>query len=131
FYHHRRQPLGDLVHHEQVRVGYQYTSDREHLLLSARQTAGPLLEPVTQSGEDRDDAIEIPAVRASVRPEDLQVFSNGQRAEDTPALRHQRDSHPRDPLRRQPGDVLPLEDDLAATRRGEPDDRADGRRLPD
>src|SRR5271167_4467711 len=59
-----RQPLGRFVEQQQPRAGAQDASDREHLLLAARQFGALAVEPLAQIGKQREDAIKVEAAGA-------------------------------------------------------------------
>ena len=91
---------------------------------------GRVLKRLQSEGLDRHDAVHIPVAGPSPS-EELQVLSNGKRPEDAPTLWNEADTHPRNRMRGRARNIFFLEEDLAATRRREPHDRADSRRLAD
>src|SRR3970040_1804465 len=103
----------------------QGSSDRKHLLLSARQDSCLLLHALLEGGEELTDTIEIPDMfaRTIALPfEDMQVLSDRKRGEDPPSLGHQTDAFLGDLVSRLLCDVHILEGDGSSLRRREPDD---------
>src|SRR3989475_5514281 len=54
----RREAEGGLVEHEEARPRHEGPSDRDHLLLAARQGPRPLPSPLGEAGEDGVDPLE-------------------------------------------------------------------------
>ena len=107
----RRKAHRRLVHQQQLRPRHQRASDRDHLLLAARQRAGVLVEPLLDAREQCEHALMVgiefggramtPAERTQ-----RQVLAHGHAPEQAARLGHQRDAAADDRLRRQPIDAL-------------------------
>src|SRR5256886_8952611 len=129
--HQRREPLGRLVEDEQVRIGHERPADGEHLLLAAREPAAEVVHACGEPGEESQNLGERPRVarRAAVFRERDQVLAHTQVGKDLASFRDERDSAARDMVGAPSLDALAAETDDSASRRGEPHDRADRRRL--
>src|SRR5215467_4076583 len=127
----RRQPLGGLVHQENVGIADQCTPAGQHLLLAARELVAPIAQTLAQAGKEIERAREAPA-RAIAGPlADLQVLAHRERREDAAALRHQAHPAARDLVGGQMRDVLAAQPNATAPGWREADDRADERGLAD
>ena len=121
----RRKAERGLVEQQQARARHQGARDREHLLLAARQRAAALVQPLLQAREQREDALEIGG-EVRLLGDDrahLQVFHHGHAREDAPPFRRLGDAQPRDLVRRQLRDVVPVEHDRAFARARIAEDR--------
>jgi hypothetical protein len=63
----RRESLGRLVQHEELRVAGERARDGEHLLLAAREAPALLPPPRAQDGEVLEDPLERPARAVTAR----------------------------------------------------------------
>ena len=127
----RREAERRLVEQQQPRPAHQRARDRQHLLLAARQRAAALRRAFLEAREHREDAFEILVEMREVvdRRAHLQILEHGHAREDAPSFRRLRDRQPRDLMRRQVGDVAPVEDDRAAPCARAAEDRHHRRRL--
>src|SRR5262245_10925095 len=128
----RRQALRRLVEEQHLRTSHQRASDREHLLLAAREGARALSPPLEEVGEQLEDALGCPHRRSPVPPglpRNLEVLPHGQVREDAPVLRHVADPQPSHAEWWQALQVAAAQPDAALARRREPDDALEGRRL--
>src|SRR6266511_3603371 len=128
-----RQPHRRLVHQQQLWVGHQRTTHRDHLLLAARQRPRELPATLVQQREERIHALEVlfasTALAVQVRPH-LEVLEHGHRPEEASVLRDDRHSSC-NPIARAPlRNLLAGELHAAGTRSDEPEDRLQRRRLP-
>ena len=91
----RRETFRRLVHHEDLRIRDERTSDREHLLLAARELCAAVPLPFTEPREEVVDALARPlavAVRRRPSASDSQVLVDGERRKEPATLRHVADS---------------------------------------
>ncbi len=123
-----REPLGRLVHDEEVRVGDERPADREHLLLAAGELPAAVAAPFGEAGKDLVDALDSPRTLLSGR-DHSQMLVDGERSPEATTLRHVAKSHARDVGRRPARQLLPAHADRAARRRNEAHDRLAERRL--
>src|SRR6266511_362369 len=122
----RRQPFRELIHQQHPRVAHKRASDREHLLLAARERARDLGVPLSQPRKQLEHALERPARAAAVLQalrRHHQVLAHGQGTEHAPALRDETDALAGDHVGRKPGDRLAVEADRAPPRLEEAHDR--------
>src|SRR5215510_8207687 len=127
----RRQPLGRLVHQEDVGIADQRAPAGQHLLLAARELVATIAQTLTQPGKEVERPREAPARAVAGPLADRQMLADRERREDAAALRHQAHPAARDLVGRQTRDVLAAQQDAAAARRREADDRAHERGLAD
>src|SRR5215510_2254353 len=125
------QALGGLVHHQDVGVADQRAPARQHLLLAAGELVAAVVDPLAQPREEIEHPAEAPARAVAGALADLEMFAHAERGKDAAPLRHQAQAAPRDLVRGQARDVLAAEQNAAAARRREADDRADQRGLAD
>ena len=119
---HRRQPLGRLVHHQELRVGEQRARDRQHLLLAAGKLGAAVVLAFGEARKGLVDALDRPgaAPHPSGQP---QMLVDGERAPEPAALRHVADAEAGDAGGRGVGDVLAGEPHRAAGGAHEAHDR--------
>src|SRR5678816_1822493 len=116
--HHRRQALGGLVEDQEARLGHERAADRQHLLLAARELVAHVRAPLVKTREQLEDAGDalggrapapspgvgavaggIAGRRPGARPlEGAQVLLDREVGEDLPALGHETQAAPRDPV---------------------------------
>src|SRR5258708_4346970 len=123
----RREAFGGLVEDQQARIGHQRAPDGEHLLLAA----GELVAVVAMAGlELREERLHAPErPRAAPPGGGDEVFADGGGGEDLAAFGHQADARLRDAVGGQAADPLAIKGDHTRLRRGDADDRFDGRGL--
>jgi len=123
-----REPLRGLVDQEHLVVVQQRPGDRDHLLLAAREGAGPLVEVPLQHRKELPDQV---VARRAIPLGYTQVLLDRQAREDVAVLGHV--AHPAldDAVGRELRDVLPGERDSPCAGGREPHDRAERRRLAD
>src|SRR5215510_1232916 len=126
-----RQAFGGLVHQQDVGVADQRPPAREHLLLAAGELIAAVLDPLAEPREEIEHPAEAPARAVAGALADLEMLAHAERGKDAATLRHQAYAAPRDLVRGQARDVLAAEQNAAAARRREADDRADQRGLAD
>src|SRR5262249_41571574 len=126
-----RQALGGLIHDQAVRIRHQAAADGEHLLLAARERARALVAPLAQAREQPIDPLQVPAVTLEPARRHQQVFLDAERRKYAPALWDEPHAAAHGLERRDLADVVTLEDDLAAARRIEADDRIHQRGFAD
>ncbi len=130
--HDRRQAHARLVEEQQARAAHQRSSNRQHLLLAARQRAALLPRAVAQDGKQPMHAIEIARdghrVAAAVRAH-LQVLAHGQAREDATTLGHVRQPARHHLVRGQRADVAALELEQRAATAQDARDAAKGAAL--
>ena len=124
----RRETLRRLVDEQELVAVEERPRDRDHLLLPARERAGPLRGALAELRKELVDEV-VPWVAASLR--EPEVLLDGQPGEDVPVLRHVADAAPHDGVRGQPRDVLAVQLDRAARPRDEPHQGAHRGRLAD
>src|SRR5690606_31315972 len=108
----RRQPLAGLVDEQEPVVVEQRPGEGEHLLLAAGHGPGPPLEALLEPGEELvDQVVVVPAAGALGQ---AQVLLHGEAGEDLPVLRDVADAPPDHLVGGEAGDVLAVEDHLAA-----------------
>src|SRR5690625_935334 len=115
--HHRGQARAWLVQQQQFRVEHQRPTHRDHLPLAAGHLAGPLPAPLSQAGEHVEDAL-LAFLQRTAQQErtHVEVLLNSQAREHVLDLRHVAQSFAHDPVRRQAGDRLAFEGDVALPR---------------
>ena len=125
---HRREPLGRLVHHDEVRIAHQRAADRQELLFAPRQHAAGSVGALPQHREEREHVVlrPPPGTAAGFHAE-RQVLANGERRKDRPILGHVAEPSAGDLVRLELVDSLALEAD-AADRGNVAHDRLDGGR---
>ena len=111
----RRQPLGRLVHDEQLRVGEKRAGDRQHLLFAARELAAAMILAFGKAGKRLVDAIDGPGAAPHAGGQ-AQMLGDAERAPQPSALRNIADACLRDPRRAEAGDVLAANANRAAAR---------------
>src|SRR5574341_534878 len=111
----RRQAQRRLVEEEQAGRRHEAARDREHLLLTAREHARRLQPPLAQDREALEVTLDLARRLAAVAPvgAQAQVVQDALIGEDQSPLRHQRDAVARQPVRRPPDDLAPVEADRA------------------
>src|SRR5262249_54142423 len=75
---------------KQDRFGHEAAADRQHLLLAAREAAGPLCLPFGETREDAEDALAIlPSLiaRAPISPK-IEIVPDAQIGKDAAAFWH-------------------------------------------
>ncbi len=132
FHHERCEPHRGLVEHEQLGAREHRPSDREHLLLAARERASQLpcalLEPRNHRVDLVDFARDLLIVIARERAHQ-QVFVHRQPGEDAAAFGAQRNAQPDERVRRRPCDVLATVEHAPARRLDEAGQRTERRGL--
>ena len=98
----RRQAFRRLVHQDELGVGHQRPSDRQHLLLAAAERTARMVDALAELREFLDDLVEIPALAGPLpRPllgareharRQQQVLAHAERAENAPSLRDDRNA---------------------------------------
>ena len=112
---HRRQPFGCLVENEQLGICHQGAPDRQHLLFTPGQLVAHVLPPSGELGKKIVDRVERPARGREARGRGRdQVFLDGERRKDLPALGHEPETRLRDPVGRQADERQVVEDRAAA-----------------
>ena len=123
----RREPERQLVDQEQLGAGDGGHGERQHLLLAAREVAGPLVAAGGQGREGGQRLLDHVGVALAPAPAlpggGAQVVLDAQVGEDPLAAGHLGDAEAGDLVGRQVGDVAPVEDDGAVIGL---DDAADG-----
>ena len=84
-----REPERELVEQQQARMAGKRPSDREHLLLSAREQAGAT---VAQRLQLREVLVRERCVELLSPVAEAEVLGDGEAEEDPPPLGHVRDS---------------------------------------
>src|SRR5690606_35856034 len=102
---HRCQAQRQLVDEQQVRVGQQRPADGDRLLLAAGQLGRVLPPPVRHPREQLVHGLQRPGAGPPAVGAGEQVLLDGERAEQPPPLRHQRDARRDPPVRGEAGDV--------------------------
>src|SRR6516225_709002 len=128
----RREPERWLVDQQQLRRRHQATPDRDHGLLAPGHRTGKLQAPFLKPREDAEDpahALLQRTLRALLIAAEPQVLFDRELGEHFASLRDAGNAGGDDPVCRQAGNVMALEDDAARARGREPEDRADQRRL--
>ena len=128
----RRKALRGLVHDEDPRVRDERATDREHLLLAAGELRSAVALPLGEAREQLVDALARPlaAVRLAPAARDAQVLVDRERREEAAALGHVPDASPRDLVRGDADEFLPVEEDRALRARWrDSHDRVAERRL--
>ncbi len=130
----RREALRRLVHDEHRRVRHECASDREHLLLTARQLRAAVGLALGEPREELVDAVACPLATTGAGRSasgDAQVLVDGEGGKQTPSLGHVADAAPGDLVRGDADQLVTLEADraLGAGRR-DAHDRVAQRRLP-
>ena len=125
--HHRGEALGRLVDEQDAVLVQQRPGDRDHLLLAARERAGPLLGARLQLGEE---VVDEPESARSVTDSQLQVLGHGESREDVAVLGHVADAPADDLVGLFLGDVGAAESD-ASLAGDEAEQRPQCRRLAD
>src|SRR5882724_1134657 len=87
----RRQPQRRLIEQQQCRPVHQCTPDRQHLLLTARELPGRLVEPLLQPRKISADPLQVLshrlAIAARISPHH-QVLAHGEERKHLAPLRH-------------------------------------------
>jgi hypothetical protein len=117
-----REPLGRLVHDQQMRIGEQRARDREHLLLAAGELAAAMVLALGETREGVVDALDGPGAGSHAAGE-AQMLVDAERAPETAALRHIADAEAGDVGRRAPCDVLAADADRSAAHAHQTHDR--------
>src|SRR5581483_6675163 len=106
----RRQALGGLVDHDELGIAHQRTADGQHLLLAAGEHARRRVGAGGEIGKHLQHAFEPPfAGSADVLDAEQQILPHREAGEDVAMLRYIAEAAARDPIARQPRDILPLE----------------------
>src|SRR5438128_2011972 len=108
-------------------------ADGDHRLLAARHGSRELLPAFGEPGERGEHLVEVLLDDASVLFEvgaEPQVLDDREAGKDFATLGNAGDSLGHDPVRLQPGEVPPAEEDAPAPWRRQPEDGTDERRLP-
>ena len=116
--HARGEPERDLVEEEEPGRGHQRPSDRDHLLLAAREPPGLLLDALLEAREEIED-LRHRIVHAGLdarRCADPEVLLDRQLLEDVAPLRHLGDAGADDPVRAHPFQARPRR--VGSRRRG-------------
>ncbi len=102
---------GGLVEEQDPRSGHERASDRQHLLLAAREGAALLAGPLPETGEEPVDVLHLLEVLdlGTGEPAHQQVLVDRQAREDPATLRRLPDSLADDFVGRNVGDVGALE----------------------
>ena len=131
--HDRRQTERELVDHQQAGPRQERLRERQHLLLTAGQVAGVLVEPPPQDREVPEDRfVRLAAIRLVVLMDARrhpQVLTDGQAGEHALAPGDRDDAAPNMFVRRQERDVLAVVEDGAVRRRRQAADGAEQRGL--
>src|SRR5437773_8930917 len=131
---HRGEPHRRLVEQQHDRSRHERASDREHLLLAARQRAGALREALLEAWEELVDALEVLRdLRWGIAPRigaHLEVLFHRHTREDPPALGRVREAEADDLVRRHLREVAVAHPDGALPRAQDTGDRSQRRRLP-
>src|SRR5580765_8089158 len=92
--HQRRQALGRLVEDQQVGIGHERASDREHLLLAAGELIAEVVHAPSELREEREHLVERPRVgrSATVCGKGDEVLPHAEIGEDLAPLRNERDA---------------------------------------
>jgi hypothetical protein len=123
----RRQAERGLVQHQQLGEIHHSASDRQHLLLAARQRTAGLPSPLGQTREQLVNGSQrLPCRhRRPCRQEtDDEVFLDREVGKNAPPLGHMRNTDARDLMRRQPDDALAIGLHPAPARRDQSGDAA-------
>ncbi len=121
------QALGRLVDEQQLVATQQHAGEGDHLLLPAREGAGPLVATADEVGEELGHDR---GVHALVRVDEAQVLVDGQSAEDLAVLGHVADAAANDACGAHRLDLAAAQRDPSGPR-CETDDRLERRRLAD
>src|SRR6267378_1127742 len=101
----RPEPLRRLVEQEQVGLGHEAATEREHLLLAAGERAGELGAARSQERKELEHGLQrLGPVRARGAPvrAQLEILHDAERGEDAPALGDVSDAERRALARRRP-----------------------------
>src|SRR3984957_17217125 len=113
----RREALGGLVDHDQLRVAHQRAANRQHLLFAAGQHAGRGDGHSGEVGNHFQHVLEPPFARASgILDAKHQVLPHRQAGEDIAMLRNVAQPEMCDPIAGEPCDAAALELDRALWR---------------
>ena len=106
----RLDPLGRLIHQEELRPLHHRPADGKLLLLAAGKVAAAPAHHLAQNREQLEDFVRHPSLhpRQQLKP-GLEVLAHRQQREDLASLRHRPNAEPR--VRLQPGNVASLEND--------------------
>ena len=135
--HDRRQPQRRLVEKQQPRLSHQRAADREHLLLTAAQKAGALVDALAQDREHLEDLVAQPPLAGAVARRERaepEVLTNRQIGEHAAPLERLRDAERHQARRvgalgRTSVEADVTRDDRAAVVGEQPADGAQKRRL--
>src|SRR6201999_499485 len=120
------------VEQQQLRTGHQRPADGEHLLLAARERAGPLAETLAQAREALQDLLRalrrLGAAAVDVAAKTA-IVAHRQFRPDVAFFRAMRDAAAHDDVRPLPGDRGTMIEDVAGGWRQQTGDRAQGRAL--
>src|SRR6266849_6569657 len=114
----RLDALGRLVEHEELRLRQERASDREHLLLAARQDAALACQERRERREQLERLVQRGGAPAAEECH-AQVLLHGQMGENLAPLRDVADAGARPTVWRPPGDLGAVEAHLPAPRRQE------------
>jgi hypothetical protein len=114
----RREAERRLVEDQQARLAHQPASDRQHLLLAARQRAGRLGPALLEAREDLDHAFEIARAVLLAAPigAELEVVPHREIGKHAPPLGHLDQPRLDDAGRARAADLAAVEADRAAER---------------
>ena len=124
----RSEPLGRLVHHQQVWIEEQRTRDREHLLLAAGELIAAVVAALGEPRKCFVDARNRPS-RPVVAGGEAQMLLDSERGPEPAALRHVAEADLRDLRRGAADELLAHEPDRSAGHREQADDRLAQSRL--
>src|SRR5215472_4668146 len=105
---HRRESLGRLVEHEELRAGAEDPPDGEHLLLAAGELGALAVQALLQIGEQLEDLLDCQPALLDLRRQQ-EILLDVEAGEDSALLGTDRDAEPRDAVRRQPNGFLAVE----------------------
>ncbi len=124
-----RQPLGGLVHDQQLRIAQQRARDRQHLLLAARKLRAAIVPALGEPRKGLVDALDGPARVAAAAGRQPKMLVDRQARPHAPSLRHVADAQPVDFVRLERGDFAAVDADRARARALQAGDGVAERRL--
>src|SRR5664279_547932 len=126
----RSEPFGCLIQDQEVRIGHERSSNRQHLLLAARELIPAIGRAFAQDWKQIENAVLRPwHIRFLALLRHQQILANREVGEDLAALRHQTQAEAGDAMRRQTVNPLSPESYLSTVWLNEPHQRANGCRL--
>src|SRR5262249_8426271 len=126
---HRRQTERDLVAEQELRIRHERATDRDHVLLAARERIRALPAALAENREQLVHGVERPGAGPSVERTHHEILFDGQRWKQQTALGDERETELRNALRRRRRDVVAGEANLASLGLDQTDETFEERRL--